>query len=360
MAAPDHSGEHTRDYWFDLPPERIADRPAARRDAARLMHLPLDGGAPTHHAFADLPTLLSPGDLLVLNDTRVFPARIGATKPDTGGRIELLLVEPLEGGAWKAMVKGRLRPGTAIRLDGGLDGTALDDLGDGFWRCRFGGDAATHLEAHGALPLPPYIKRPPDRADRDTYQTVFARETGSVAAPTSGLHFTPELFRALAERGIRHAFVTLHVGPGTFLPVRAERLDDHVMHAERYHVPADTVAAIARARAAGGRVIACGTTVTRTLESAAGADGAVAAGAGSSVLFIRPGYRFQVVDGLITNFHLPGSTLLMLVAALAGRGRVLAAYAEAVAAGYRFFSYGDAMLLDRAGPARPPLSGERA
>lgn len=347
MTARDDMGERTGDYWFDLPPERIADRPAERRDASRLMRLPLNGGAPSHHAFSDLPKLLQPGDLLVLNDTRVFPARIGATKRDTGGRVELLLVEPLADGAWKAMVKGRLRPGAAIVLDGGLGGAVSDDLGDGFWAVRLDDDPIAHLEAHGALPLPPYIRRQPDRADLDTYQTVFARETGSVAAPTSGLHFTPEIFAALDARGVSRAFVTLHVGPGTFLPVRAERLDDHVMHAERYHVPEETAQAVAAARDRGGRVIACGTTVTRTLESAADAHGNVTAGPGSSTLFIRAGYRFRVVDGLITNFHLPGSTLLMLVAALAGRERVLAAYAEAVAAGYRFFSYGDAMLLDR-------------
>ncbi len=341
----DPTGQRTEDYWFDLPPERIAERPADRRDGSRLMRLDPATGATGHHPFTDLPDLLAPGDLLVLNDSRVYPARIKAVKPDTGGALELLLVEPLADGCWKVMVKGRLRRGAPITLSGGLPGTAETDLGDGFWACRFDGEVLPHLEQHGALPLPPYIKRSPDRADLGTYQTVFARETGSVAAPTSGLHFTDDLFEALSERGIATAFITLHVGPGTFLPVRAERLDDHVMHVESYRIPPATAEAIARTRAAGGRIVACGTTVTRTLEYAATEDGTVPPGEGRSDLFIRPGYRFRVIDGLLTNFHLPCSTLLMLVSAMAGRERILAAYDEAVRRGYRFFSYGDAMLL---------------
>ena len=336
----------TADFQFDLPEGAIAAHPPARRDASRLMCLPRLDGAPTDHRFTDLPNLLQPGDLLVLNDTRVFPARIGAHKPRTGGRLELLLIEEREPHTWLTMVKGRIKAGEAITLDGGMDGEVTATHGDGTVTCRFPGeDVAAHLERHGEIPLPPYIHRPADAGDRERYQTVFAARTGSVAAPTSGLHFTPAVLAALDDRGVERAHVTLHVGPGTFLPVRTERIAEHRMHGERFEVSEATAAAIERTRTRGGRVIACGTTVTRTLESAATENGRVAPARGSSALFIRPGYRFRVVDGLVTNFHLPGSTLLMLVSALAGRERVLNAYREAVERGYRFFSYGDAMLI---------------
>jgi S-adenosylmethionine:tRNA ribosyltransferase-isomerase len=336
----------TADFDFDLPPERIASRPATSRDQSLLMRVGMRHGAVSHHRFADLPGLLAPGDLLILNDTRVVPARIGAVKPRTGGRVELLLLAPEGAGNWRAMVRGGLRAGEAVELDGGLRAEVARAPVDGFTVLAFGAaDVGAHLERHGAVPLPPYIKRDADARDRDDYQTVFARHPGSVAAPTSGLHFTADVLAGLAARGVETAWVTLHVGPGTFLPVRAERIEDHPMQPERYRIPAATVAAIAAARARGGRVVACGTTVTRALEAAAGADGAPVAGEGETRLFIRPGHAFRVVEGLITNFHLPRSTLLMLVAAFAGRERVLAAYAEAVRRGYRFYSYGDAMLI---------------
>lgn len=344
---PDAPGEAASDFDFALPPERIALRPAERRDAARLMLLDRRTGAIAHRTFADLPACLAPGDLLVLNDTRVFPARIGAVKARTGGRVELLFLEPdaAAPGRWRAMARGHLRDGDALVLDGDLRAAVAGPPAEGFVTLTVEGDLARHLERHGHVPLPPYIRRPDDARDRTDYQTVFARATGSVAAPTAGLHVTEGTLKALEARGVRTARLTLHVGPGTFLPLRAERLADHRMHAERYAIPPETSAAVAAARSAGGRVIACGTTATRALEAAAGPDGAVVSGARSTDLFIRPGYRFKVVDGLVTNFHLPRSTLLVLVAAFAGRERALAAYAEAVRAGYRFFSYGDAMLV---------------
>jgi S-adenosylmethionine:tRNA ribosyltransferase-isomerase len=347
---PDAPGEAASDFDFELPPERIALRPAERRDAARLMCLDRRTGAVAHKTFADLPGCLAPGDLVVLNDTRVFPARIGAVKARTGGRVELLFLQQEEApGAWRAMARGSLKEGDALIIDGEPDGdlkaTVAGAPEAGFVTLQVEGDPAAHLERHGHVPLPPYIRRPDDVRDRTDYQTVFARETGSVAAPTAGLHFTEGTLKALEAQGVRVARLTLHVGPGTFLPLRGERLEEHALHAERYSIPEGTAEAVARARASGGRVIASGTTVTRALEAAARPDGAVLPGAGSTDLFIRPGHRFAVVDGLITNFHLPRSSLLVLVAAFAGRERVLAAYGEAVRAGYRFFSYGDAMLV---------------
>ncbi|MDH5526901.1 MAG: tRNA preQ1(34) S-adenosylmethionine ribosyltransferase-isomerase QueA [Nitrospirota bacterium] len=336
------------DFDFDLPPQQIAERPATVRDASRLMTLERASGATGHHRFTDLPTLLSPGDLLVLNDTRVFPARIGATKTGTGGRVELLLMAADPGGEWGAIGKGRLREGDTLTLDGGLDGHITGVEGDGFYRVRFTcspAEVTGHLERHGILPLPPYIRRPADATDRERYQTVFAANTGSVAAPTSGLHFTDAVLAALGERGIQTCRVTLHVGPGTFLPMRVERIEDHRMHAERFVIPPQAAEAVRQTRQRGGRVIACGTTVTRALETAASEGGTLEPMEGESRLFIRPGYRFRVIDGLVTNFHLPRSTLLMLVSALVSREAVLAAYAEAVREGYRFFSYGDAMLI---------------
>jgi S-adenosylmethionine:tRNA ribosyltransferase-isomerase len=344
---PDSAGPGTAaaDFDFGLPDDRIALRPTERRDAARLMCLDRRTGAVAHKTFSDLPDLLSPGDLLVLNDTRVFPARIHGTKPRTGGRVELLFIEEEAPGTWRAMARGNLKGGDAVALDGDLDTVVQGAPADGFVTLRVAGDLAGHLERHGKVPLPPYIRRPDDERDRSDYQTVFARETGSVAAPTAGLHVSEDTLKALEARGIRTASLTLHVGPGTFLPLRAERLEDHRMHAERYTIPQETADAAAATKTAGGRVVACGTTVTRALESATDADGSPRAGGGSTDLFIRPGHRFRVVDGLVTNFHLPRSTLLVLVAAFAGRERVLAAYAEAVRAGYRFFSYGDAMVV---------------
>jgi S-adenosylmethionine:tRNA ribosyltransferase-isomerase len=340
------------DFDFELPEELIAQAPAEPRDASRLMVVPREG-ALQHRTIAELPDLLAAGDLLILNDTRVIPARLLGTK-ETGGKAELLLCEPLEGGLgrrWRAMGQASkaLRAGARLRFDG-LEATVDVVEGGGFYSVtldREGAELEAALERAGRLPLPPYIRRPPDDRDRERYQTILARSPGSAAAPTAGLHFTPALLDRLSARGIERATVTLHVGPGTFLPVRAERLDDHRMHGERYSVPPETVAAITRARSRGGRVVAVGTTTARTLESAI-RDGRVASGEGRTELFIRPGHTFGAVDALLTNFHLPRSTLLVLACALGGRERILGAYGEAVARRYRFFSYGDAMLIERA------------
>jgi S-adenosylmethionine:tRNA ribosyltransferase-isomerase len=337
------------DPWhFDLPPERIARRPLPSRSGSRLMTLPIDAAPPGHHAFSELPGLLRPGDLLVANDSRVMAARIRAERR-SGGKVELVLLEPGPGEI-EALARParRLRQGEALSLAGGGTATVTRAAIEGVVRVRFDRDPAEVMSAQGELPLPPYLERPADAADTDRYQTVYAGPLGSSAAPTAGLHFDPAVLDALAARGVGWATVTLHVGLGTFRPVRDEDLARGELHPERWSVPDDTRRAIARTRAAGGRVIAVGTTSARTLESAA--DGG---SAGTTRLFVRPPYTFRVVDGLVTNFHLPGSSLLMLVAALVGRDRLLAAYAEAVREGYRFYSYGDAMLLVRGpGPGR--------
>jgi S-adenosylmethionine:tRNA ribosyltransferase-isomerase len=341
----------TRDFDYDLPLDRIAQRPAPRGESRLLV---VDAaGAERHRRVRDLPSLLRAGDLMVVNDTRVIPARLYARRPE-GGRVELLLVEKTGEQEWEALVKpGRkARTGTRLELDGG---PSIEILGereeDGRRRLRFSAPVEPHLDRLGHVPLPPYIKRPDEAADRERYQTVYARNPGAVAAPTAGLHLTDEILDAVRARGARVAAVTLHVGIGTFKPVTAELVHEHRMERERYEVPAETAAALAATRAAGGRVVAVGTTVVRTLEGAAAAHGGtVAPGAGATDLFITPGFRFQVIDALLTNFHLPRSTLLMLVSAFAGRERTLAAYAEAVAAGYRFYSYGDAMFAERTSP----------
>ncbi len=339
------------DYDYDLPEELIAQAPIEPRDAARLLVVPT-GGPFAHRMIADLPELLAPGDLLVLNDTRVIPARL-LGKKESGGKVELLLCEPLAGGLgrrWRAMGQASkaIRAGARLLFDG-LTATVEASEGAGFYTVvldREGADLEEALARAGRLPLPPYIRREPDEHDLERYQTVLARSPGSAAAPTAGLHFTPALLERLAARGVERTTVTLHVGPGTFLPVRAERLDDHRMHGERFEVPEQAVAAVARARARGGRVVAVGTTSARTLESA-WSGGRLVAGEGRTELFIRPGHPFGAVDGLLTNFHLPRSTLLVLACALGGRERILDAYREAVARRYRFFSYGDAMLIER-------------
>jgi S-adenosylmethionine:tRNA ribosyltransferase-isomerase len=331
------------DFHYDLPPGLIAQAPLAERAASRMLVVPGDLASPfADRNVADLPALLEPGDLLVFNDTRVVAARLRVRKP-TGGQVELLLERALGG---EALVQVRasksVRAGAQLLAAGGTL-QVLGREGD-LWRVATPGDALAFFEAHGEIPLPPYIARPADASDRERYQSIFAREPGAVAAPTASLHFDPALLAALQARGIRSATVTLHVGAGTFQPLRVEDPAQHVMHAERYAVPQAVVDAVRETRQRGGRVVAVGTTVARTLESAA-AGGELRAGAGETQLFIRPGYAFRVVDVLLTNFHLPESTLLMLVAALAGRERILAAYACAVARGYRFFSYGDAMLI---------------
>jgi S-adenosylmethionine:tRNA ribosyltransferase-isomerase len=373
------------DFHFDLPPELIAQRPAAERSASRLLALGA-GGAPLDLRFRDLPGLLEPGDLLVFNDTRVVPARVHGTK-DSGGKIELLLERALD--ARTALVHARaskgLKPEARVRLPGGESARMLGREGELF-RLEFSCDVLGYFEAHGEMPLPPYVARAAEAQDRERYQTVYARALGAVAAPTAGLHFDEAIFAALRARGVGHTFVTLHVGAGTFAPVRVNDLEAHVMHEETLEVSEAAAAAINATRAAGGRIVAVGTTVVRCLETAAveaaapdglpvvGAGAAVSQGAargtgervgtgagggpawvapyrGATRLFIKPGYRFRCVDALVTNFHLPESTLLMLCAAFVGRETLLAAYAHAVAARYRFFSYGDAMFLTAA--ARP-------
>jgi S-adenosylmethionine:tRNA ribosyltransferase-isomerase len=338
-------------FDFALPDELVAAHPPAERDGGRLLVLDPGSGAVSHAAVRDLPALLPPGCLLVANDTRVIPARLRGRRP-TGGAVEVLLVRQIDGGeaacAWLALVHANkpLRPGAAIDLHGvaarvrerGERGEAVIDIPMG------AADFRRHVAACGEVPLPPYIRRAPETADRERYQTVFARDDGSVAAPTAGLHFTEELIARLGASGHELRFLTLHVGPGTFRPIAGDDLGDHVMDAERYAIPAGTAAAIREAKRDGRLVVAIGTTSARALEGAA-ARGALDAAEGLTDLFIVPGFEFRVVDGLVTNFHLPRSTLLCLVSALAGRERVLAAYAEAVARRYRFYSYGDAMLI---------------
>jgi S-adenosylmethionine:tRNA ribosyltransferase-isomerase len=347
------------DFSYHLPEELIAQRPLADRAASRLLCLDGASGTIAHRQFRDLPSLLQPEDLLVFNNTRVLPARLWGRK-GTGGRVEVL-VERLRGDD-EALVHLRAsKPsaaGTVIRLAADRDAEPgperLEVLGreDDLYRVAAPGKPVTQLLAElGHMPLPPYIERSDDAADRERYQTVYASRDGSVAAPTAGLHFDQALFAALDERGIARTEVTLHVGAGTFQPVRAEAIEDHVMHAEYLEVGEGACAAIAAARARGGRVVAVGTTAVRSLETAA-ADGELAPYRGDTRLFIYPGYRFRCVDAMVTNFHLPESTLLMLVSAFAGREAVLAAYEAAVAERYRFFSYGDAMFLTPRAGAR--------
>lgn len=326
----------TRDFDYELPEERIAQVPAPRGESRLLV---LDAEGPDRHRrVRDLPGLLRPGDLLVLNDTRVIPARLYGRRGE--GRMEVLLVEKLGDREWEALVRPgrRARPGTVITFED-LSAEVVDKREDRY-RLRFSEPVEPHLDRLGHVPLPPYIHRPDQASDRERYQTVFARTPGAIAAPTAGLHFSEELLEEIAAAGIGIARVTLHVGIGTFKPVSVEKVEDHRMDRERYEVGEETAGAIRRTRESGGRIVAVGTTVVRTLESSGGE-----AGSGSTDLFITPGFRFRVVDVLLTNFHLPRSTLLMLVSAFAGRERVLAAYEEAIREGYRFYSYGDAMLL---------------
>ena len=342
------------DYDFQLPPELIAQSPARRRDAARLLVLDRGTGAVGHERFSRLPALLRRGDLLVLNDSAVRQARLFGRKAGTGGRVEALLLGPVGGGRWRALLRGASRPGTTLEFARGAVSATLegvDEGGEGLlaFADPNGGERAMALA--GYPPLPPYIRRREEdatrrrRSDRARYQTVFARQPGSVAAPTAGLHFTGALFARLARAGVETAFVTLAVGPGTFRPIRHNDIAAHRIEAERSEVPPETAAAIAAARARGGRVIAVGTTVTRTLEAFADGRGGVSSGTRDVDLYIRPGHRFRVVDALITNFPLPKSSLFVLAAAFAGRERLLAAYAEAIRMKYRFYSYGDAMFI---------------
>jgi S-adenosylmethionine:tRNA ribosyltransferase-isomerase len=341
----------TSDFDYELPPELIAQAPVEPRDRSRLMVIDRAGGVLSHRVFADLPELLRPGDCLVRNDSRVLPARLVGERERTGGRWEGLFLGVAADGGWEclATTRGKPVPGEWIRIDAGLRLELVAKGEGGRWRVRPepAGSHVALLEAHGRVPLPPYIRKgvaAPD--DRACYQTTYARESGSVAAPTAGLHFTPALFERLAARGVAVADVTLHVGIGTFRPIEAERVEDHVMHGEWARIDAAAVAAIDAARAAGGRVIAVGTTSVRTLETAAARGGGrVAPFEGVTDLYIRPGHAFRGLDGMITNFHLPRSSLIVLVAALAGLDLVRRAYDEAVRERYRFYSYGDAMLV---------------
>ena len=338
------------DFDYQLSAQLIAQAPLPQRSASRLLLLDAQVGVWRDTAVRELPQLLAPGDLLVCNDTRVLPARLPAHK-STGGRLELLLERPLAGR--RALLQLRdsrsVRAGMTLHTAGGT--VQLIARRGQFWEVELPAETVPFFERYGQVPLPPYIERVADESDRERYQSLWARVPGAVAAPTASLHFDAALLAQLAARGIERAFVTLHVGAGTFQPLRTEALDAHVMHAESYEVGQGTAALIERTRAAGRRVVAVGTTVARALESAALASAAhpaapaVSAAAGETTLFIRPGYRFRAIDALLTNFHLPQSTLWMLVAAFAGRELVLAAYAHAVRERYRFFSYGDAMLV---------------
>ena len=387
-----------RDFDFELPPELIAQEPSAERGGARLLHLDRRTGVIAHTRVSALPDLLRPGDLVVVNNTRVFPARLLGRRVPSGGAVECLLIQHLDSGSdpgqtevrprsdptrvFPREISTRVRPGSDLGLTPGSPGS-----GTGFWealvhpgqklkpgaRVVFEGNHTIHgeilerrffgrrllrlwtddgspldeaVDAIGHMPLPPYIKRDDRFEDRERYQTVFAQTRGSIAAPTAGLHFTPQLVTALRDRGIDLASITLHVGYGTFQPIRVERVEDHVLDAERYDISADAATAINRARADGQRVIAVGTTTTRTLEAVARANnGTIAAGRGETDLFLYPGAEFLIVRGLLTNFHLPQSSLLMLVSAFAGRDRIRSAYDAAIAERYRFYSYGDAMLI---------------
>lgn len=352
------------DFDFELPRSQIAQCPVAQRDDSRLLVLERTSGRVQHRRFRELPELLRPSDLVVVNDAQVIAARLLGHKAGTGGAAELLLVRPFEEVetveamgrpvqqiAWICLghaSKG-LKVGTRIELQQGFSAEIEETLGDGEFRVRFFSLAASTLadllDLAGCIPLPPYIDREPAPSDRDRYQTVYARRPGSVAAPTAGLHFTPPLLEALGARGIRRTAITLDVGPGTFLPVRERDIANHRLHAERYQIPSESAREVNDAKRSGRRVVAVGTTVVRALESALGEGGGVRPGGGETTLFIHPGFAFRQVDALVTNFHLPRSTLLMLVCAFAGRDPVLAAYRQAVASGYRFFSYGDAMLI---------------
>lgn len=338
------------DYDFELPEELIAQVPLPVRGGARLMVVDRSSGRFEIGQFVDLNRHLRPGDLLVLNDTRVIPARVYGQKA-TGGRVELLLVRRLspDGLQWETLIRASRppRPGTRIVFPGGGSAVVQRRCEEDLWEVSLilPSPFDVWLGSVGEIPLPPYIRRKPDSTDAERYQTVFAQIPGAVAAPTAGLHFSREHLEELEAMGIGSCSVTLHVGPGTFQPLRSERIDDHRMHAEEYAVPRETAERIRDCRSRGGRVVAVGTTVVRTLESAVDSRGILREGEGSTRLFIRPGFRFRIVDMLLTNFHLPKSTLLILVSAFAGRERILSAYRAAVAHRFRFFSYGDAMLI---------------
>lgn len=336
------------DFFFELPQELIAQDPLEDRSASRLLVLDKETGKVSHHVFREIPDYLKPGDCLVLNNTKVIPARLLGEREGTGAHVEVLLLKRRSGDVWETLVKPgkKCRPGTRLVFGGGLlQAEILETVEEGnrLIRFEYQGIWEELLDRLGEMPLPPYITH--KLRDPGRYQTVYAKYEGSAAAPTAGLHFTEELLKRIEQAGIQIVYVTLHVGLGTFRPVKEENILEHHMHSEYYEITEEAAERINRAKAAGGRVICVGTTSCRTLESAAAEDGTVRAGSGNTEIFIYPGYRFKTLDGLITNFHLPESTLVMLVSALAGRDNVLNAYQEAIRERYRFFSFGDAMLI---------------
>ena len=338
----------TSDFYFDLPRELIAQDPLPARDASRLLVLDRETGQVTHKKFRDILSYLHPGDCLVINDTKVIPARLLGVRKGTGGHVEILLLKRQKDDVWEAIVRPgkKLRTGARVEFgDGLLEGEITEVLPDGNRLVRFSYEGIFEevLDRLGQMPLPPYITH--QLKDRNRYQTVYAVHEGSAAAPTAGLHFTKELLEEIRQMGVKIARITLHVGLGTFRPVKVEDVTEHHMHSEYYRVSPEAADLINKTRAEGGRIISVGTTSTRTLESVADENGKIVPGSGQTDIFIYPGYRFKAIDGLITNFHLPESTLLMLVSALAGKEHILAAYEEAVREGYRFFSFGDAMLI---------------
>lgn len=339
----------TNDFNYPLPEALIAQRPAEPRDSSRLLVLDRRTGGIQHKVFRDLPECLRPDDCLVLNDTRVRRARLQGKKLPTGGSVEFFLLRPAGASVWECLVRPakRLRAGAKAVFRGGLTGTIIEELEGGRrlveWVPHGGGGLGAALEGAGDVPLPPYIRAA--LPDGERYQTIYARTEGSAAAPTAGLHFTAATFRSLADRGVRTAQLTLHIGLDTFRPVETEAVEDHTIHSESYTVSEETAACLNQAREAGGRLVAVGTTCVRTLETIVDADGRFQAGSGWTSLFIYPGHAFRAVDAMVTNFHLPRSSLLMLVSAFAGREKVQAAYATAVAEGYRFYSFGDAMFI---------------
>lgn len=342
-------GLSTKDYYYDLPEELIAQDPLEDRSSSRLMVLGKKSGEVSHHHFRDILDYLRPGDCLVINNTRVIPARLIGTKKETGAHVEILLLRRKKDDIWETLVKPgkKLRPGAEVTFgDGSLTATILDVVegGDRLVQFHYDGIFEEVLDRLGEMPLPPYIKH--KLKDRDRYNTVYAKFDGSAAAPTAGLHFTKELLEEVKEKGVNIAQVTLHVGLGTFRPVKVDDVREHEMHTEWYRVTQETADLINQTKENGGRIIAVGTTSVRTLETVADEDGHMKAQEGDTSIFIYPGYKWKVVDGLITNFHLPESTLIMLVSSLAGREHVLAAYKEAVKERYRFFSFGDAMYIN--------------
>jgi len=337
----------TSDFIYDLPEELIAQTPMAQRDASRLLLVDKNSGELRHEHFFDLPSHLRPGDCLVLNDSRVLPARLFGVRP-TGGAVEVVLLKDLGDKCWECLCRPgkKMRLGTEVSFGDGKLKAKVEDIhedGNRVLRFEYDGIFLEILESLGQMPLPPYIKA--QLEDKERYQTVYSRETGSAAAPTAGLHFTKELLEKIRDMGVDVCFVTLHVGLGTFRPVKVENIEEHDMHSEYCSVPAETAEAIMACKARGGRVVSVGTTTCRTLESFAREDGGIEESAGWTNIFIYPGYRFKCIDALVTNFHLPGSTLLMLVSALAGRENILHAYETAVKERYRFFSFGDAMFI---------------